>query len=158
VLADDDLIYPKHWLKEILNKVNEDAHAPVVTLSALLAENSHGHLSFEASSAGDLPENAERVELLNHPFSGSGFFIPAHVVTQINRNQEEYLHLCPTSDDIWLHRELYRMGLPIRVIGTTTEMPPSNPFMGASGLHNINWNGGQNEEQLRNAFAGIYQP
>ena len=75
-------------------------------------------------------------------------------MVEVNKNPELFMELCPTNDDIWLHREFFRMGLAVFNLGGTS-MPPSIPFVAGQGLFQLNWHQGQNAVQLTKAFRGL---
>ena len=152
ILVDDDLIYPRWWFMELIVRARTSPRAAWVHLFSRLSIED-GVLSFrswpqaEHDAFADSPPHP-----LNHPFSGSGLFIPFEAIQLIDSNPQRFLTICPTSDDIWLHRELVRNGILIGATGCMLEMPPSNPLMGSTGLHELNWGAGGNAKQLRAAF------
>lgn len=91
---------------------------------------------------------------LFHPSSGSVSFIPSSLIERVNKDPKAFMEACPTNDDIWLHREFFRVGTAVRDLGDTS-MSPSIPFNCATGLFQTNWHGGQNEVQLREALKGL---
>lgn len=155
VLADDDLLYPRGWARQLSSQIEKDVDAPCVrTFTRLVVDD--GELRFIHWSREDqIKLAAEGAHVLNHPFSGSGLFLPNAAIDQIANDPGEFLQICPSSDDLWLHRELFRLGIPIKGISADKNMPPSNLLSGASGLHQLNWDKGENHRQLKNAFSGL---
>lgn len=154
VLVDDDLVYPLAWIKGLLLAIEERPDQVIVSFSSRI-QFVQGEAVFAPAPARDDIKSTINISNLNHPFSGSGMYIPKTTLKSLDSNPENFLAVCPTSDDIWLHREIYRLGGSIWSLDASREMPPSNPLMGGSGLHEVNWNQGQNSVQLINAFKGL---
>lgn len=152
LIADDDMLYPRNWYPKMISAALKSPKLPIVFYGTQTYVSEAG-VTFKSECAIEV--NPTRAALLFHPFSGSGLFLPKTVVPKINKNPSTFLAICPSSDDIWLHRELFRLGLPISDLGGKS-MPPSIPFISSStALFRINWDGGQNEIQIANAFDGL---
>lgn len=152
LIADDDMVYPRNWYKDLLASAILDPKLPCVSYGAQ-AWVLDGSVSFTRPlSSSTHPKDL--IDKLFHPFSGSGLFIPKSTLVHINKDPEVFMKVCPTNDDIWLHREFFRLGKPVRDLGDTS-MPPSIPFNRSNGLFQINWHGGQNEIQIKEAFRGL---
>jgi hypothetical protein len=152
VLADDDMIYPRDWYTVMEASAAIAPHLPGVMFGAQ-AYFVGDRVSF-AKDPSSGPGDSRVLSMLFHPFSGSGFFIPTAAMKQIDKEPDHFMAACPSNDDIWLHRELFRIGLPIRNLGGKV-MPPSIPFVAGEGLFQVNWHQGQNEIQLERAFRGL---
>jgi hypothetical protein len=153
LLSDDDMIYPRTWYPRLLSAASKEPDIPAVNFGTQISIR-NGNVTFfsELDSGDDLVHFPK--ELLFHPFSGSGLYIPGRLLQKVNRDPAAFMLACPTQDDIWLHREFFRMGLPIRDLGGKN-MPPSIPFVAEEGLFLTNWAGGQNEVQLKTAFRDL---
>lgn len=154
LLADDDMVYPMNWYKKMLIASLDHPNQPVVAYGCKTYKTASS-LSFSCDAGVVSEETATFKALLIHPFSGSGLFIPKDVLTKLDKNPDHFLPICPTSDDIWLHREFFRIGQPVHNLGGRA-MPPSIPFNSQKGaLSQTNWLGGQNEVQIARAFSGL---
>ena len=153
LLADDDLIYPRNWYPRLVSAAKSEPSIPAVSFGAQLSSKD-GTVSFSHSPEVGNESDTSTSELLFHPFSGSGLYIPGKVLHAVNCNPASFMVASPSNDDIWLHREFFRMGLPVRDLGGKT-MPPSIPFVAGDGLFITNWAGGQNEVQLEAAFRDL---
>jgi hypothetical protein len=153
ILADDDMVYPLSWYSTIRLAAESAPNRPCVMLGAQASLENGQRVTFEPTQP-DKQIDHDLQGLLFHGFSGSGFFIPQKQMQDIDKNPKRFMEICPSNDDIWLHRELFRMGAPIYNLGGK-DMPPSIPFVAGEGLFQINWHQGQNEVQLKKAFEGL---
>jgi len=147
------MIYPLNWYRSMVSAATEDPSHPAVRYGAQTWMH-NGAVTFSRPDEFVGTNAGHITALLLHPFSGSGLFVPKLVMERVNKEPNDFLSICPTSDDIWLHREFYRQGIAVRDLGGVS-MPPSIPFNKANGLHSINWSGGQNEVQIREAFREL---
>jgi len=152
LIADDDMIYPKDWYSTILQAARRNPSVPVV-MFGVQTYLSDKIVTFSQSIPQTKLESAIQ-GLLFHPFSGSGLFVPKSVMAKVNKDPACFLESCPSSDDIWLHREFFRIGVPVVDLGGVS-MPPSIPFVARQGLYQVNWIQGQNEVQLKKAFQDL---
>ena len=153
LLADDDLIYPRDWYPRLVSAAKSEPSIPAVSFGAQLSSKD-GTVSFSHSPGVGNESDTSTNDLLFHPFSGSGLYIPGKVLQSVNCDPDSFMVSSPSNDDIWLHREFFRLGLPVRDLGGKT-MPPSIPFVAGDGLFITNWAGGQNEVQLKAAFRNL---
>ena len=153
LLADDDLIYPRNWYPRLVSAAKSEPGSPAVSFGAQLSSR-NGTVSFFHSPEVGNESDTSTNQLLFHPFSGSGLYIPANVLHSVNCDPASFMVASPFNDDIWLHREFFRIGLPVRDLGGKI-MPPSIPFVAGGGLFITNWAGGQNEVQLKAAFRDL---
>jgi hypothetical protein len=154
LLADDDMIYGRNWYSSMIRAATENPFVPAVRYGVQLHIQEGVVVFGTGKAAKDLANQPTNPNELFHPFSGSGLFLPEAIFAKINVNPDAFLSMCPSNDDIWIHRELFRMGVPIRNLGDDS-MPPSIPLMPQDGLFQINWEGGQNKNQLETAFRGL---
>jgi len=152
LIADDDMIYPKDWYSTILQGARRNPNVPVV-MFGVQTYLSDKIVTFSHSIPQTRLESAIQ-GLLFHPFSGSGLFVPKSVMAKVNKDPACFLESCPSSDDIWLHREFFRIGVSVVDLGGVS-MPPSIPFVASQGLYRVNWIQGQNEVQLKEAFKDL---
>lgn len=156
LLADDDMIYARDWYKVMLQAAKEDPLLPAVRYGVQLYVRDRKLFFGDGKKSKDEKSLNDRPNLLFHPFSGSGLFLPKASFSEINVDPKSFMSICPSNDDIWIHRELFRVGLPIRDLGEN-KMPPSIPFNSNEGLFQINWEGGQNIIQLEKAFKDLVE-
>ncbi len=99
VTADDDLFYPKNWLKEIWQTHKEYPGTIISSRTRQVSFDEEGNLNdyndWELSTAKKEPS------YLNFPTNGAGtLFYPNSLQKEVS-NEELFLKLCPTADDIW---------------------------------------------------------
>lgn len=114
VTADDDIFYPKFWLKGLLNAYEQDAtvvscyRAQVVTLKDNM--KSIGDFYTWAMCSSTIPS------YLNHATGCSGVIYPPKLQKILAEQGEDFEHKCPKGDDIWLHVNAIRNGFKIKQI------------------------------------------
>ncbi len=114
MIADDDIFYPKFWLKGLWNAYEQDAtvvscyRAQVVTLKDNM--KSIGDFYTWAMYSSTIPS------YLNHVTGCSGVIYPPKLQKILAEQGEDFVHKCPKGDDIWLHVNAIRNGFKIKQI------------------------------------------
>lgn len=112
VTADDDVLYPRYWLKELIyanerypNNVNcYLAHVIV------LNENTIGEYRLWKSCG------STREDVLNVATGMGGVIYPAKFLPVLKRAGTDFAICCPKGDDLWLHTQALRSGFKTRQI------------------------------------------
>lgn len=106
VTADDDVYYPKKWLRDLLS-----AHRPgeVTAYRAHLRTRDH----YAEWPMCDTDEPSDRV----FATGVSGVAYPPRLLEVLRSRGDEFLRVCPHADDFWLHFAAVSSGIPIRQVG-----------------------------------------
>jgi hypothetical protein len=149
VTADDDILYPRWWLEELLM-----AHTkmPGVIL---------GHRALRIKVCGSVVSpyrswlRANRATPTSQILitSVGGALYPPGSLPQQTHNFELIKSLCPTADDIWIRAMSLLCGTPVAIVTDKQRDFPSTWRTGnPSGLSRNNVIDGANDRQLRAVF------
>jgi hypothetical protein len=152
VICDDDVFYPRSWLKALMSEQPKDAftgsrcHEMTYTNGALAP---YAEWRKEVAWSG-LPSQKLFVTGV-----GGAVIIPERINSTF-RDRERIADLCPKADDIWLNAAHAAAGIPrykTRFTFPCLEVPASV----ASGLQLSNVDQGGNDKQMRvlNAAIGL---
>ena len=113
VTADDDLYYPKEWLKLLY-----DYH--IEYPNEILTHRSR-RISFKENNITkyldwELSENEEEASFLNFFTTGGGVLFPPNSFSKIAEDREIYEKICPNGDDIWFWGMAILNDTKIRVV------------------------------------------
>ena len=111
VTADDDLYYPRDWLKRLIEEYIKDPH------------NIHCHLvtrlKVENNRIYSIKRNKKMIdscEFCNKLLGGSGTLYPPGCLDATVLDENAFLSLAPTSDDIWFWAMAIKKGTKIHWI------------------------------------------
>ncbi len=147
--GDDDVLYPRHWLTGLMS-----AHRTMP--QAIHCYRAHRiSLCDEGLAAYRLwpPCTDTHPSLLNFATGVSGVIYPAQFQQWLKTQGRGFETCSPTADDIWLHVNALRCGVPVAQI----QAEPVH-FVGAPGtrqgaLHRHNVSDGGNDQQLRATYT-----
>ena len=101
VTADDDWIYPRNWLSELLDSYRiypNNIHCHRAHLITFHKNNSIKPYNEWMFSIQDV----ETPSLNLFPTNGAGTLFPPGSLPEETLNREIFLKICPTADDVWL--------------------------------------------------------
>lgn len=113
VTADDDIFYPKNWLEEIW-KAHEEYPNEIIA-SRLRKVKFNGGL---LASYDDWPilYKTSEPSYLNFPTNGAGTLFSPNMLSKMVFDEELFLSLCPTGDDIWFWAMMVLSGVKIKPV------------------------------------------
>jgi hypothetical protein len=157
VTADDDIYYPKNWLRSLLYVARSEHKAIVCTRAHIAKVSIDGRLEKYESWVLDthLTSDISECELL-FPTGGAGALYPPNIFPRILCDESKFLSLCPRADDLWFFWIAEMSNIKhIR----TVERFPLICWQGSqeSGLFYDNLLNGGNNEQIKNLenFFGL---
>ena len=130
VIADDDVCYPRGWLRGLILSYKEDP-AVVSCYRAHVVSLDKGRV------APYLNWKPCRSSMRVRDILQLGFpdvSTPPPFLREIKAAGTEFLELCPRADDIWLHVRALRAGFEVRQIGRRSLVFPFIPGTQAAGL------------------------
>lgn len=113
ITADDDIIYGKHWLKHL---VNCSAEHPNKIIAARVRKITHNTLR-KRTSYTCWPIITEKQTIASEfivTHGGGALFRKELLKPELIKN-EEYLNICPTTDDLWFSKIILESAIPIFV-------------------------------------------
>ena len=149
VTADDDIIYPPHWLQTLVGANRE--HPDMV----------HGHwVSMIRVNDGSItryeewPRRRDTLPAFNNFALGvSGVIYPPGILRELRTRGDRFLDVCPGADDIWLHWVALRAGFRTRQVGTTARHFPMIPGSQATALSHVNVDLNRNDHWIRALYS-----
>ena len=149
VTADDDMLYPRYWLKKLF-----DAHVRLPNL--VHAWRVRG---IELNESGLSPYDYWRYcndvspSFLHFAEGVSGVIYPVELQKILAEEGEKFMDLCPIADDIWLHVQAIRNGFRISQLESTHKNFPCIPGTEKMGRMNFNVHEGGNDIQIKKTYT-----
>lgn len=101
VTCDDDIIYPQHWLKNLIKSSRIDPLAIHSYRAKKITKDKHTGEPLTYSSWENLRTKSHRSHPLIMPLGYAGVFYPAKSLHPDVHNQSLFKSTCPTADDMW---------------------------------------------------------
>jgi hypothetical protein len=124
VTADDDILYPRYWLKKLLAANREYPQAIHCYWAHVVDVGASGigrYSDFQLCSSTRLS--------LNHVALGvMGVIYPPSFLMLLKRSGTAFDGCCPKADDLWLHVHALRAGYQVR------QIVPSLPYYSFQGI------------------------
>lgn len=144
VTADDDTLYPPHWLAE-LQRAHMNEPGVVHCWRAK-------RIATEAGGLGPYHQWADctstKASFANFAIGCSGVVYPHALQQALKAAGDGFMHSCPKADDIWLHLHSLRNGFKVRQILSHAVDFPCIPGTESVGLVNFNVNENGNDLQF----------
>lgn len=148
VTADDDVFYPRSWLKGLSDAFRE---SPGTINCYFAREIQMNHLGITCFSDWQQCETT-RASFRHHAIGMSGIIYPPHFLAELKVAGTGFIDCCPKADDLWLHVQAIRAGYKIRQVTRQAVRFLDVPGTRASGLWKQNLQGG-NDEQARKTYT-----
>jgi len=149
VTADDDHLYTRSWLWRLMDAYRENpgvVNCHRAHVIRLLEDRIAPYTDWK-SCASDKPS------MLHFATGSSGTALPPALLQQLRDSGTKFKSLCPAADDIWLHVNALRAGLPTRQIGSWQRDFPVIPGTQEQRLMNANVEGSQNDVQIAKTYS-----
>lgn len=101
VTADDDLFYPRHWLKDLYDAYQREPTTIHCHRAHLMAKGDDGELKAYEDWKYGSPGILGPSKLL-FPTGAGGVLYPPGSLDREVLNEQVFMSICPTSDDTWL--------------------------------------------------------
>jgi len=150
VTADDDTIYPRGWLRELVEYSASNPDDIVCHRSHRMTFRADGSL---APYSNWPPAEANTRSVKNFPTGMGGVLYPATFVDALRDAGTAFVDVAPHADDVWLHANAVRNNRTVRQIGRR----PDESFVairgsGSGSLMDLNVSGGRNDIQIRDTY------
>lgn len=150
VTADDDVVYPRHWLRWLL-EVHREHPQDIVA---------HRARRMQLDGTTILPYATwrlvrdDRADLRNVATGVGGVLLPVPALEALRAAGDGYLTAgCGRADDLWIHLTALRAGIPTRQARPTPLEPVAIPGLPAGSLSDENVAGGANDRAVATAYG-----
>lgn len=148
VTADDDVLYPREWLGELLHAYRQ-APDLVHCFRARIVRLEGSALS--PYSTWDLCRS-DAPSFLHCAIGVSGVIYPPRFLNALREAGNSFLESCPMADDLWLHVQAIRHGFRVHQIRTKPIHFPIVPGTQQVGLQQQNLHRSGNDEQAKRTY------
>ena len=149
IVADDDIFYPKWWLKRILDASQQE---PTFVMAyrahrIVLADDKKGLTPYES-----WPPGIKGPSHLNFATCVSGVLFPPNFLEIMRKAGDGFRETCPRNDDLWLTFQSIEHGVGIGLVTDTCLHFDLLPGSQEVALHSTNVFEQQNDVQIRQTF------
>jgi hypothetical protein len=148
VTADDDVIYPRHWIERLADafRLYPDVLNCYLAKTITLENNSIGRYVNWKINRSTLSS------YLNVAHGVNGVLYPPSYLMALKQAGDGFKTCCPKADDLWLHVQALRAGYKIRQIKAKAQRFPTLPGTQEGGLWVSNHSGG-NDLQAKATYT-----
>lgn len=147
--ADDDVIYPKNWLADLLAAAAE--HPDDING---LRGHSMAFVDGEVAPYRDwVPATDNRPSFRTICTGVSGVIYPVRLLAALRLEGDRFLELAPRADDIWVHSVAVRNGIRGRQVRSEREEFPAIPGTQRNTLYRENVIRGGNDAQIAASYS-----
>ncbi len=114
VTADDDILYPRHWLRWLLRDFDSGEGVSVAHVCNRVAFDGEGQIRSYDSWIKGRRVPLGTVSKSNFAIGYGGQVLHRNWISSTFRDPERIFELCPKNDDIWLAFALRTSGIPTR--------------------------------------------
>ena len=152
VLADDDLIYPGRWLKELVTSAQKSSSLIHAWRCKTIRADEDRICPYEKWGLG---RYSSEPSFLNFATTGFGTYLPYDLLKLLGHEVEKQRHIisAPTADDIWLHSRATALGFRTVCFSAKYINWPQNPLQGWSGLTDTNIGRGGNNSAISATYT-----
>jgi hypothetical protein len=148
VTADDDVLYPKHWLARLVEQHDKQPSAVHCYRARVMALNGETFAPYTSwrDCESTLPSH-------RHFSVGlAGVLFPPVVLHELRKRGDAFKSSCPRTDDIWLNLHAQRVGAKVQQVRAAAEHFMLLPGTQRSALLHTNMQGG-NDAALGNVYG-----
>jgi hypothetical protein len=134
VTADDDIIYPRYWLRTLIEAYREFSNAVNCYRARVVEADGHDmrpYHTWELCTSTD-------ASFRNVPTGVSGTVYPPSFQSVLKKAGSAFEACCPANDDIWLHVQAIRAGIKVRQISRRARHFPIIPGTQKVSLYRTN--------------------
>jgi hypothetical protein len=149
VICDDDQLYTRQWLAKLMDAYRENPGVVNCYRAHVIRMLRDGIAPYKEWSSC----RSDKPSMLHFATGVSGIALPPILQQQLRDIGTEFKSLCPKADDIWLHANAVRAGLPTRQIGSWQRNFPIVPGTQRLALMQSNVEGSQNDVQIAKTYT-----
>ncbi|KQQ03843.1 MULTISPECIES: hypothetical protein [unclassified Rathayibacter] len=144
VTSDDDIVYPRHWLRGLLDARARYPRETVLCYRAHRVAVVDGVVA-PYTSWRPVADTRARFDVFGTSVSGQLF--PSELMEAVAAHGDAFREVAPDADDIWLHVRAVDAGYRVAQIQPEAELFPFVPRTQQSGLYLVNyWDGGNDRQ------------
>jgi hypothetical protein len=148
VTADDDVLYPRSWLADLMSAAAEHPTAVNCYRASVIALAGNGIASYD-----DWPRCTDSETSKARFATGvSGVYYPQAMLQELQRRGKGFVDTCLKADDIWLHWVALRADIPVRQIAPRPRHFPLIPGTQAETLMAGNVAQGRNDDYVARLY------
>ncbi len=148
VTADDDIIYPRRWLADLLATANDHPGEVCCHRAFVVATRGTGVAPYST-----WPNcRSTQATVTNFATGVSGVLYPPTMLEELRRRGTAFMATTPKADDVWLHWVALRAGIPIRQVRPVPHHFPFIPGTQEVGLVNENVAEGANDRWISQVY------
>ncbi len=144
VAADDDVLYPRTWLAELLGAAAQHPH-DVVGHRAHTITFDNGHVAPYAQWVATTGTEASFRTLCT---GVSGIYYPVALLDALRSEGDVFMRVAPRADDLWVFSVAVRQGIRARQVGPQQAEYPAIPGSQRGTLYRQNVIDGGNDAQF----------
>jgi hypothetical protein len=148
VTADDDMLYPKNWLKKLIEAHNKNPNVIYCWRAKKIKIKNNTISSYKEWSLCD----HTRMSFLNFAEGVSGVIYPIELQNILYQAGDEFLDICPKADDVWLHMQTIRNGFKVCQLENKPKNFPCIPGTEKMGLVKFNVTENGNDSQIQKTY------
>jgi hypothetical protein len=148
VTADDDVFYPRDWLKELAQAFQQRPDVVNCYRARKMTINEHGIGEYESWRV----VTSTKPSACHVATGVGGVIYPPAFLRSLKSAGNGFLDSCLKSDDLWLHVHAVRAGYKVRQIRPRAVLPLSIPGAEGIGLWKSNISGG-NDARIANTYT-----
>lgn len=149
VTADDDVLYPQHWLARLIAAATATPSQVHCFRSREARFDNDGFAAY-----GTWPLNYSTTPSFRHfPTGVSGVIYPPRMTSALRERGDAFLATAPRADDIWLHHTAVRTGLRVHQLSRLPRHFPELPGSQSVSLFSSNLRQGGNDPQLAATYT-----
>ncbi len=149
VLADDDQLYPRYWLEELVKAGQDYPHALNCHWAAVVALLDGAITNYRAWKRCASPEPSFR----HFALGVSGVIYPPALLQALKQAANAFEGCCPRADDLWLQAQALRAGFKTRQIHSKELQSLQTPGSQSIALWKENDRAGGNDRQIKATYT-----
>jgi hypothetical protein len=151
VTADDDILYHRDWLKELYDAHKREPEYIQCHRAHLMKVNFDGSPRPYCEWSDESP-GIEGPSLLLFPTGAGGVLYPPDSLHYEVLNEDLFLKICPTNDDIWLKAMSLMNGVPCKKVAPVSKKANVIRNSQGVGLAQVNVLQARNDRQISAVF------
>lgn len=149
VTADDDIIYPRWWLKTLNREARTTPGAVVGFRCRRVRMGVGGVLPYASWPFAD----GTSLSILNFATGVGGVIYPPEMLLALKHRGRAFVPISLAADDVWLHNTALRSGVSVRQVWSRAHTFPVIESTQASGLKHANVGEGRNDLIIASTYS-----